>query len=570
MNLRRLQKRLKARTAGLTKNVLPEKPEVLGLVGGITLSEESGGLALGGATSTDWGDVTSKPSTFAPSAHAHPLSDISQSAATTGQIPSWSGSAWVPITPLSGGSVTSVTGTGTASGLSLSGTVTTSGNLTLSGAVTWADVSGKPATFPPEAHTQAWSTITTTPTTLAGYGITDAAAVSHGHANASVSVAGFMSATDKTKLDGVATSANLYVHPNHSGDVTSAADGATTIANDVVTNAKLANMAANSIKGNNTGSAADPIDMTVAQTKTLLAIAAGDVSGLGTLATQSGTFSGTSSGTNTGDNAVNTLYSGLVSNATHTGDVTGATALTIANDAVSYAKMQNVSAASRLLGRGDSGAGDPQEITLGANLTMTGTTLAATGGGATNLTYTAATRVIASDTGTDATLPLVTTGDAGLAPASGGGTANFLRADATWAAPPSGGSITYAEAALAANVQLTTTGTFYDGPSVSLAAGTWIVFGYITVTRNATTAATYTGRIDSGGSTVASTQLSVVSLNPHSGNLALQAVVVLGSTTTVKLTATSSAGTTSTNMRAATNTYGGGDNATRIIAVRLA
>jgi hypothetical protein len=51
--------------------------------------------------------------------------------------------------------------------------------------------------------------------------------------------------------------------------------------------------------------------------------------GLGTLATQSGTFSGTSSGTNTGDNATNTQYSGLVSNATHTGDATGATALTV-------------------------------------------------------------------------------------------------------------------------------------------------------------------------------------------------------------------------------------------------
>jgi hypothetical protein len=57
----------------------------------------------------------------------------------------------------------------------------------------------------------------------------------------------------------------------------------------------------------------------------------------------------------------------------------------------------------------------------------------------TNLTYTAATRVIASDTGTDATLPIVTSGDAGLAPASGGGTANFLRADGTWAAPAGGG-----------------------------------------------------------------------------------------------------------------------------------
>jgi hypothetical protein len=58
----------------------------------------------------------------------------------------------------------------------------------------------------------------------------------------------------------------------------------------------------------------------------------------------------------------------------------------------------------------------------------------------TNLTYTAATRVIASDTGTDATLPIVTTGDAGLAPASGGGPTNFLRADGTWAEPAGGGS----------------------------------------------------------------------------------------------------------------------------------
>ena len=40
------------------------------------------------------------------------------------------------------------------------------------------------------------------------------------------------------------------------------------------------------------------------------------------------------SGTNTGDNAVNSLYSGLVSNATHTGDVTGATALTIDKTAI--------------------------------------------------------------------------------------------------------------------------------------------------------------------------------------------------------------------------------------------
>ena len=43
-----------------------------------------------------------------------------------------------------------------------------------SGSSAWVDITGKPSTFPPSAHTQAWSTITTTPTTLSGYGITDA------------------------------------------------------------------------------------------------------------------------------------------------------------------------------------------------------------------------------------------------------------------------------------------------------------------------------------------------------------------------------------------------------------
>lgn len=66
------------------------------------------------------------------------------------------------------------------------------------------------------------------------------------------------------------------------------------------------------------------------------------------------------------------------------GDVTvsssGAT-WTIDNGAVSYAKIQDVSATSRLLGRATAGAGDIEEITIGSGLTLTGTTLSAGGGG---------------------------------------------------------------------------------------------------------------------------------------------------------------------------------------------
>jgi hypothetical protein len=67
------------------------------------------------------------------------------------------------------------------------------------------------------------------------------------------------------------------------------------------------------------------------------------------------------------------------------GDVTspaGSTTLTISNSAVTYAKIQGVTAASRLLGRGSaSGAGIMQELTLGSGLTLTGTVLSAIANG---------------------------------------------------------------------------------------------------------------------------------------------------------------------------------------------
>jgi len=62
---------------------------------------------------------------------------------------------------------------------------------------------------------------------------------------------GFMTGADKTKLDGIAASANNYSHPNHTGDVTSVGDGAQTIAALAVDAGKLAANAVETAKINN-------------------------------------------------------------------------------------------------------------------------------------------------------------------------------------------------------------------------------------------------------------------------------------------------------------------------------
>lgn len=77
-------------------------------------------------------------------------------------------------------------------------------------------------------------------------------------------------AIDGTKLDGIAASANNYIHPNHSGDVTSAADGAQTIAASAVTLAKMANMATASLLGRDTAGIGAPEVLSAAAARTLL------------------------------------------------------------------------------------------------------------------------------------------------------------------------------------------------------------------------------------------------------------------------------------------------------------
>jgi hypothetical protein len=84
----------------------------------------------------------------------------------------------------------------------------------------------------------------------------------------------------------------------------------------------------------------------------------------------------------TGITAINSLTASAQTLASTDLNISSAVAthsFTIANNAVTYAKMQAISATSKLLGS-SSTTTPVQEITLGTNLTMSGTTLNATGG----------------------------------------------------------------------------------------------------------------------------------------------------------------------------------------------
>jgi hypothetical protein len=298
------------------------------------------------------------------------------------------------------------------------------------------------------------------------------------------------------------------------------------------------------------------------------------------------TGTGTASGTNTGDETTATIKTKLGAASTSTdGYLISADWTTFNGKQATLVSGTNIKTinGTTILGSGDititggsgtvtsvSGTGTVSGISLSGTVTTSGNltlggTLSATSSNISDFSTAVDTRIGAASI--NALSDVVISSPSNTQVLTYNGT-NWVNA----AAPTGGGggSLTSAEASLSSDVQMPTSNTWYDGPSVSLAAGTWLINTHTTLARTATTALTYFNRLTDGTNHHASSSQYQASVANHTVSIGLSAVITLASTTTIKIQSASNAGATSVLMKAALLANGSGNNATQITAVKIA
>jgi hypothetical protein len=210
-------------------------------------------------------------------------------AATSGTNGYLTAADWITFNSKGAGAINTLTLSSPLTG----GTLTTSGTIgiqtatsTQSGAISSTDW----GTF--NGRSQINTLTLTSP--LTGGTLTSSGTIGLGLATSTTS--GYLSSTDWGTFNGK-LSGNQTITLSSDVTGTGTTTIATTITSGSVTLAKMANLAANSLIGNNTITASTPVALSAAQTKTLLGIAQADVSGLTT--TSSPTFAGLTVDTST-------------------------------------------------------------------------------------------------------------------------------------------------------------------------------------------------------------------------------------------------------------------------------
>jgi hypothetical protein len=165
---------------------------------------------------------------------------------------------------------------------------------------------------------------------------------------------------------------------------------------------------------------------------------------------------------------------------------------------------------------------------------------------------------------------LLTRSSSAYARLGSGSDGQVLTADSTqtlglrWATPAAA-SLSTASAQLGADVTLGSANTYYDGPSVSLAAGTWLLVAALMV-QNTSSASDFTGKLWDGTTVASSGQVSCAS--SYAGQLPLCALVTPGSTTTYKVSVACSA--TGGKIKAAATNNPAGNTASTLVALKVA